>query len=249
MTCHFEHFDGAYVLGALSAADRLAFERHLPQCDECTARVRPLAGLPGLLGRVGPDVLEDAGPPGLPDTLLPALTARVRREQRRRTWRAAGVAAAAASLVVGLGAVAVDVSRDGARTAVVTSTPSPNPSASPSPSASPASPSPSPDGRAMTAVGDVPVRASLTLEPVTWGTRIGLLCTYDPTGVEYELPAEVTYLLVVRGRDGETEQVGTWRSVGGRTMTLAAGTATRRADIASVEVRTLDGRVVLTSRA
>jgi hypothetical protein len=143
---------------------------------------------------------------------------------------AALLAAAVAALVVGVGAVAVDAVRD-------------------DPAAPSAAPTPGP-GTAMEPVGgDVPVRASLTLEDVTWGTRIGLLCTYDPETVEYEPPAEVTYLLVVRTRDGGTEQVGTWRSVGGRTMRLEAGTATRQQDIASVEVRTTDGRVVLASSA
>ena len=87
--CDFEHADGAYVLGALSAAERLAFERHLTGCDACTARVRQLAGLPGLLGRVGAEVLDEVPPPGVPATLMPALAARVRREQRRRTTVAA----------------------------------------------------------------------------------------------------------------------------------------------------------------
>jgi hypothetical protein len=228
--CDFEHADGAYVLGALSAAERLDFERHLTGCEACTARVRQLAGLPGLLGRVGAEVLEEVPPPGVPATLMPAVAARVRREQRRRTTVAALLAAAVAALVVGVGAVWVDAVRD-------------------DPAAPSAAPTPGP-GTAMEPVGgDVPVRASLTLEDVTWGTRIGLLCTYDPATVEYEPPAEVTYLLVVRTRDGGTEQVGTWRSVGGRTMRLEAGTATRQQDIASVEVRTTDGRVVLASSA
>lgn len=228
--CEFEHADGAYVLGALSAADRLAFERHLATCDACTARVRQLAGLPGLLGRVGAEVLDDAALPEVPATLLPALAVRVRRERRRRTALTALVAAAVTTLVVGVGAVAVEAVRDD---------PTP-PAAAPVPDA----------GTAMAPVGGaVPVEASLTLEDVTWGTRIGLLCTYRPATVEYELPDEVVYLLVVRTRDGGTEQVGTWRSVDGRTMRLQAGTATRQEEIASVEVRTTDGRVVLTSGA
>ena len=37
-TCQHEHEDGAYVLGALSPEDRVAFERHLPGCPE----LRPL---------------------------------------------------------------------------------------------------------------------------------------------------------------------------------------------------------------
>jgi len=97
----------------------------------------------------------------------------------------------------------------------------------------------------MDPVGDVPVRASVTLEQVTWGTRLGLTCTYDPDSVEYQLPPAVDYMLFVRTRDGRTEQVGSWRSVGGRTMQLSAATAASREDIASVEVRASDGRVVL----
>ena len=228
MSCEFEHSDGAYVLGALSATERLAFERHLRECDPCTGRVRQLAGLPGLLGRVSPDVLEDARDPGVPPTVLPTLAARVRREQRRRTRVTAALAAAAAALVVGLGAAAVQATGDG-------------------PATPPVAEVTSPPATEMQAVGEVPVTASLTLEGVTWGTRIGLTCTYDPSSVEYDPPPTVTYLLVVRTRAGVVEQVGTWRSVGGRTMRFETGTAVQQKDIASVEVRTTDGRVVLTS--
>ena len=38
----FEMFDGAYVLGALSDADRRAYEAHLLECDECATSVREL---------------------------------------------------------------------------------------------------------------------------------------------------------------------------------------------------------------
>ena len=58
MSCEFAHSDAAYVLGALAPADRLAFERHLAGCAECTRAVRELAGLPGLLGRVDASILE-----------------------------------------------------------------------------------------------------------------------------------------------------------------------------------------------
>ena len=49
----------------------------------------------------------------------------------------------------------------------------------------------------------------------------------------------------MRTRDGRTEQVGTWRSLQGRTMRLTAATSAAVRDIASVEVRTTDGRPVL----
>ncbi|TCP54075.1 putative zinc finger protein [Tamaricihabitans halophyticus] len=90
----FVHFDGPYVLGALSAEDRQAYEEHLPSCPDCTAAVRELAGLPGLLSQLPqPDQLPQAPEP----ELLTGLLATVRKTRRRRTRLAASVAAAAAA--------------------------------------------------------------------------------------------------------------------------------------------------------
>jgi hypothetical protein len=97
----------------------------------------------------------------------------------------------------------------------------------------------------MRPVGDVPVEAAVSLEEVAWGTRLGLSCTYDADWVGADLPDEVDYVLFVRTRSGRLEQVGSWRSVSGQPMELTAGTATTKADLASVQVRTTDGRVVL----
>jgi hypothetical protein len=97
----------------------------------------------------------------------------------------------------------------------------------------------------MVPLNGAPVRASLAFDSVTWGTRLDLTCTYAPHGDHYHLPRQVTYALVVHTRDGRTEQVGTWRSLEGRTMRLTAATSTARRDISSVEVRTADGRPVL----
>jgi len=235
MTCRFAHDDGAYVLGALSSAERQEFERHLPGCAECTRAVGGLAGLPGLLGRVDAGVLEEGElDDPAPATLLPALARDVRHLRRRRTAAMAGLAAAAAVAVV----VALTVGpagRDG--------TP---PRTDVGASSSPSDPTPSAVApRRMRPVGDVPVRATVTLEQVTWGTRLGLVCTYDAESVEYELPPEVDYTLYVRTRDGRAERVGSWRSVDGRPMQLAAGTAATAEELESVEVRTASGRVVL----
>ena len=228
MTCPFTQDAAAYVLGALSPAERLEFERHLDGCDRCTRALGELAGLPGLLSRVDASVLESlpATEP-VPASLLPALSRQVRRARRRRTLAAAGLAGAAVAAIAPL---VLGLVGDGGGDVPL------GPGSSTSPAAV---------GRDMEPVGDVPLRATITLEQVAWGTRLGVTCTYNPDGVEYSLPTAVRYRLVVRTRDGGAEEVGSWRSEGRRTMRLAAATATVLADIESVEVRAPDGRVVL----
>jgi len=229
--CPLAHHDGAYVLGALSPAERHEFEQHLPGCKECSVSVRELAGIPGLLSRVDASVLEEPRKPvPVPETLLPALLSEVRRTRRRRTYVVVGLAAAA---VVALVAVPLGVS------GVLSDDRAPA-AAPPSASAT------APVELAMSPIGGAPVRASLGLESVLWGTRLDLTCTYEPDPDQYSgLPHSATYVLVVRTRDGRSEQVGTWQALDGRTMRLSAATAARRAQIASVEVQTTDGRPVL----
>ncbi|MCW2756581.1 MAG: putative rane protein [Nocardioidaceae bacterium] len=220
MSCPYADWDGSYVLGSLSAAERLEFERHLDTCDACSRSVRDLAGLPGLLSRVDPTVVEGrtVAPP-LPPTLLPALLRGVRRGRRRRLTLAVSGMAAAAVLAAGL-------------TAVVTH------------DDQPARPVASAPARTMHPVAGAPVRATVALNGVPWGTKIDLTCTYGPRTGGYDLPTRATYALYVRTATG-TEQVGTWDAVRGATMHFSAGTATTPGDIQDVEVRTLSGRTVL----
>lgn len=225
--------DGSYVLGALSPADRQGYEQHLASCAKCALSVRQLAGLPGLLSRVDPRLLESPpiGTP-VPDSLLPKLVDQVRRSRRRRTFLSAGVAAAAAAAVV-VGTLGVTGAFDGEQT------PRSDPTSSPSPTPS------GPEIQAMQPVGSVPVRASLVFESVSWGTRLNLTCTYMTPHGDYEPPTSATYVLVVHTRDGRVEPVGTWRAVPGTTTRMSAATASGREDISSVEVRSETGRVVL----
>ena len=228
MSCDFSLDDGAYVLGTLSPAERLAFKRHLPTCSGVHPAVAELAELPGLLGRVDPEVL--AGPPDeAAPTLLPGLVREVRRLRRRRLLATGGLAAAAAAVVV---AVPLGITQLGD---------DPAPPAEPGSSASSAPVV----AQQMEPVGEVPVQATVSLEQVTWGTRLGLSCTYDPAWVDQELPPEADYVLVVRTRSGDLERVGSWRAVDGRAMEITAATAATPADLRSVQVRTTDGRVVL----
>ena len=225
MSCEFAHYDGAYVLGSLSPADRAAYERHLADCADCALAVREFAGLPGLLARVSPDVLETVGAPEpVPPTLLPALVAEARSAQRRRTTMLVGLAAAAALVVAGGSAVAVNVLEDDQP-----------------PTGQSAPPTTTP-GEPMTSVDSETVTGSLALTSVAWGTRLDLVCTYTP---DHEVPYGATYSMVVHTIDGQVEQVATWKALSG-TMRLPAATSATLADITSVEVLTSDGDPVLT---
>jgi len=246
MTCEQTHLDGAYVLGALSPAERLQFERHLAGCDDCSRAVREIAGLPGLLAQVDPADLDPSDTPPLPSSLLPRLVRDVRRSQRRRM---AGVAAVAAAVAATAAAVTVG--------SLAASPPlSPGAPGAPGPSGTPTASSTVP-ALAMEAVGSSPVAAEVRVAGVAWGTRLDLTCSYamsgshgstGPTGSAFpHYPDErgPEYALVVRTRSGATEQVATWHALPGRTMRVSAATATDRSDITSVEMRTMDGTVVL----
>jgi hypothetical protein len=225
MNCDFAHHDGAYVLGSLSPADRTAFERHLAECAECALGVRELAGLPGLLAKVSPDVLESVGTPEpVPPTLLPALVAEARRSQRRRTTVLVGLAAAAALVVAGGSAVVYNVLDD-----------------DPPPTGQAAPPSSAP-GKPMTSVDSESVTGTLALTSVAWGTRLDLECTYTP---DHEVAYDATYSMVVHTSDGRVEQVATWKALAGKSMRLPAATSATLTEITSVEVLTSDGVPVL----
>ncbi|WP_329789501.1 zf-HC2 domain-containing protein [Lentzea sp. DG1S-22] len=59
MSCQHTVDVGAYLFGALDLGERAAFERHLGTCDCCRAEMLRLAPLPGLLGRLTPQDVEN----------------------------------------------------------------------------------------------------------------------------------------------------------------------------------------------
>ncbi|NAZ84501.1 hypothetical protein GTR02_22110, partial [Kineococcus sp. R8] len=85
-----------------------------------------------------------------------------------------------------------------------------------------------------------PLTITARLTGVDWGTQVEITCAYAPVsaGTSYD------YALVVTDRAGAVEQIGTWTAVPGHDARLTGATALPRAQIASVEVRTLDGTAV-----
>jgi hypothetical protein len=96
----FATFDAAYVLGALSPEDRQAYELHLRECADCTRSVQDLAGLPGLLSQVTPEMIESEP---LPEGLLSSTLAKeVAKSRRRRSAVLVGALAVAAAACIAL---------------------------------------------------------------------------------------------------------------------------------------------------
>jgi len=221
--CPYEMWDGAYVLGSLSPVERREFEAHLDGCETCSRAVRDLAGLPGLLGRIGPEVFDEPAPEPVPETLLPRLNRAVRRHQQRRTWLTAGIAAAAAVAVTAGRTLALDQS-------------------SSTPTAGNGNPSVvQPSLRPMTKVSADPMTASVALTSVPWGTRLDLTCSYPKGAAAYEGGA---YALVVHTVNGRSQRVATWNGLPGQAMKVTGATKAWKSDITSVTVTKLDGTPV-----
>ncbi len=149
MSDPYAEWDAAYVLGALSPQDRALFERHLAECDDCSAGVRALAPMPGLLATV-PDLAWASDVSEPPPSLLPQLLHDVRQARRRRRWYVSVAAAGVAACLV-------------LATVLLVRQPSPS----------------TPPAVAMQPVSTSPVRATAVVQDVAWGTKITVHCTYD----------------------------------------------------------------------
>ncbi|HJQ03983.1 MAG TPA: zf-HC2 domain-containing protein [Nocardioides sp.] len=114
MRDEYTDWDAAYVLGALSSAERREYEDHVDGCARCAAAVAELGMLPGLL-RLVPD--EDAPAYLRPEPRVPDPVP-VRVVDRRRLPAKALAAAAVVLLVaaVGVGVVVTRADRPSGET-------------------------------------------------------------------------------------------------------------------------------------
>jgi hypothetical protein len=229
MRCEHEYEDGAYVLGALSPAERAAYERHLATCSFCREAVADIAVLPGLLGRLDPEDFakllgDDAfGAPAqrnrMPDLVAAARTTR-QRERRQTRFRVLGAALAAAcvALVATVGAV-FWIDRGTAAEPPVPTV-------------------------AMRPVGAaVPVSADIGLSSGKWGTKVFMVCRYARTN---SATKAYTFRLVAYGPDDEKEQVGSWTAAPGAEVEMAGMTRFTGSSLARLELVRYDDTPLLT---
>lgn len=243
---------GAYALGVLDEAEAASFEEHLAGCERCAAELDDLVGLPPLLADlalsydgapVGPETLAPRPGSELLDRLLGEVAATRRTQRRRRLY----LVAAAAALVIG-GPFAG---------AALTSGDSSEHVASPVMELYE-------QGEKIGATDPVTkVAATVSLERKPWGTHVALKLA------NIKGPQKCELLAI--GRDGEEETVITWAvPPGGYGITggphtgqgaagksgksgksaewskqplyAHGGAALNRDDIDHFEVRTLDGK-------
>ncbi|GAB3794406.1 anti-sigma-L factor RslA [Humibacter antri] len=240
----FAEWDAAYVLGALSPADRRAYEEHLASCPACSAAVRELAGVPGLLGALPtneavalllhspPDAAESApmrdmaAPDLAPPDLVPALLHRVRHRRRVRRWSLAGAIAGAAAVAAAVALVVPAVVSAPPAASVATSL-----------------------HQVGSASGSTsPLAAQVTLTPKKWGTSIGMVCTWKADSSWSPGSGSAThwdYGLWVVARDGTTDRVATWSAGPGDVVRTTDSTAIPVSNIERIELRALDTGAVL----
>ena len=234
MTDPFAEDAGAYVLGALSNADRAAFVAHLRTCPDCQEAVTDVEELPGLLALVPAE-----GPVDPPTSVLSGLLAEVERLEQddqlaarraargRRWWTGAGLAAAAAAGVVLSGQLVPMPWTEGAPVVVATATTT----------------------VPLTSEAEVPITASVDLTAVRWGTKVDVTCSYQAgqggQGGQYG-PGAV-YALIVYDAAGGTEEVATWTVVPGVEMNVPGATATPLDQITRVDLVAVSGGTVVLS--
>lgn len=231
-TDSYTEWDAAYVLGALSPADRREYELHLSECDSCSAAVADLVALPGLLATLstetvqslpGPAQTGDAFDPAAAN-LLPGLVRRINRRRHRIRTAYLGIASGSIAASVAITMALILPAGSGQR-----QQPDVAHGSSESSQASavhelefiPVTPS------SLTATG--------TLADRPWGTLIEWECRY--AGATYAGSGPQDYSLVVTDRTGQTQQVASWVAGAGSSVAPAATTSIALSDIRLVEIR------------
>jgi len=210
----YVQWDAAYVLGALSPAERREYEEHLAGCPACQAAISEVAGLPGLLAQVVPEDAEVlAAVPGEPDadsppaSLLPKVIIKARNRRRRRIGAIAAAAAAVLVMVVGIG-VGSGLLPVGPR---------------------------GPERLAFVQVVPSAITAVVDVVPIKGGTGIAVECQYGEASEPGAVPPE--YSIFVVDRSGQAELIKKWPVKPNKVMRPSGSTDLRMSQISQVEIR------------
>lgn len=236
----YAQWDAAYVLGALSPAERREFEEHKAHCASCQAAVSELAALPGLLAQISPadaamlsladdtsvqhadtpvlsaaqaEVIEQGPPP----SLLPKMIKKARMRRRRMVAAIAGIAAA---VILVIGGLAIG-------TGLLPLRPE-NPERV---AFSPVVPS------GITAVADV--------IPGKDGTQINVECVYAEVNDPRPGGSRETYSIFVVDRSGHAEEIKEWPATPNKQMRPSGTTPLTLSQIADLEIRETETDEVL----
>lgn len=242
---------GAYLLGALSPAERQRMERHIADCPVCRAEIVQLAPLPGLLRHTPFEELPDAAAAAgaLHTPPRPVEAAPPRGEESggaatpseappSGTGQGAGQGAAqhqhqhrqprrrSRRVLVGAGLALAGVAAGAGLYAGLSG-----------------GPTSGEDGRHATSTLSASdprthVSAAAALTPEAWGTWMRLTLR--------GLPAGTTCHMVVHARNGTSETAGTWGSGYSATATVPASTSVSPQDISSLTVLDAGGRTLVT---
>jgi hypothetical protein len=229
----FAQWDAAYVLGALSPAERREFEEHLASCPSCQAAVSELAAVPGLLAQLSPAdaamlALADDSPgsaetpeltdaqagvieQGPPPSLLPKMIKKARTRRRRIVAAVAGIAAAVLLVIGGLAAATglLPLRDNPQRVAFSQVVPS-----------------------AMIAVADV--------IPGQNGTEIKVECEYGEVSEPTPGAGHETYSIFVVDRSGNASEIKEWPATPNKLMRPSGTTPLKVSEIADLEIRQTD---------
>jgi hypothetical protein len=212
----YQDWDAAYLLGALSAKDRRTYEEHLRTCDDCSAEVSSLAGVPGTLAAL-PEDRALATITATPPNLLPGLVRNVQRDQRKRRVRVGALMAAVGLVAAAIGAVvAIPLTHE----------------------------EPQGDYVVLAQTVSSKLSADARLVPERWGTTIEISCRYDELATPSERARG--YELYVTDTTGKSQLIASWTSSPGTTVKPAATTKLQRNEIKALDIRSSEtGRILL----
>jgi hypothetical protein len=236
----FAQWDAAYVLGALSPAERREFEEHLASCAQCQTAVSELAAIPGLLAQVSPadaailpmtvdnqvgqgetaemnDTEAELIEPGPPPSLLPKMIKKARSRRRRMVAAVAGIAAAVI-LVIGSVAVASGLL--------------------------PLRPE-SPERVAFSPVVPSGITAVADVIPDNAGTQIKVECVYAEVNDPRPGGGHEIYSIFVVDQSGNASEIKEWPATPNKQMRPSGTTPLKPSQIADLEIRESETNEVL----